>query len=108
MTAALLREAAQMLREKAEAATPGPWRLNDWSGVMVETASPPNRGAAMIADADDEPVNAEFIALADPTVALAVADLLDGWADDIAQHGGSHRSDERALTVARAVLRRES
>ena len=104
MTAALLREAAQTLREKAEVAEAvgiGPWSLDE-SGFAIRDAS----GFTVATQATSE--EADYIATMHPAVALAVAHLLDGWADDIAQHGGHHHSDDRALAVARAVLRRES
>ncbi len=106
MTTALLREAAQTLRERAEEARVHPdlcpWRVS-WDDATQVWDS---RGQLVAStEGRDE---AAHIALMDPPVALAVADLLDGWADDIAQHGGHHRSDDRALAVARAVLRRES
>lgn len=130
MTAALLREAAQRLREKAEAATPGRWRFTDseaandvWAGGMV-VVSPDGDPIANVQDDwyendPDEPApvnDAEFIALMDPTVALAVADWLDATADENDAPEGSglaflnfvSADAFAALAVARAVLRRDS
>lgn len=118
-----LRRAAALMRERAEAATPGPWRHTDseaandvWNGgiVVVSTDGDP------IANCEDEwyepdpgepaPVNdAEHIASWHPAVALAVADWLEAEAE-------SHRADvvgpfpsgccrmSQALAVARAYL----
>lgn len=82
----LLREAAQTLREKAEAAQIGP---GSWY------------------DAHDLAEALEFIALMDPTVALAVADWLD-WVAPFAGPSSSAFVTGHAIDVARAVLRRES
>lgn len=68
-----IRAAAQLLHDRAQAATSGPWRTADW------------------------------IALADPVVGLALADLLADQAD-----GDDHGVvNPWALAVARAVLRGE-
>lgn len=118
--AALLREAAQTLREKAEAATPGRWekeRARSGSRLLSCVIAPPDLAVTI----EVLPADAAHIALMDPTVALAVA----GWLDDVAE---THEIDAeqmtrafgkagpeytrpvptRALAVARAVLRRES
>lgn len=84
----LLREAAKTMRERAEAAEPGPWSVHEthgrdiadeaWSLIRVQAA-----GADVAECAFDEigasyPAleNAEHIASWHPAVALAVADLL--------------------------------
>lgn len=84
MSAEILRKAASLMRERAEAATPGPWIPFD-------------------ADAD-------HIASWHPAVALAVADWLDATADDWDRSTApipvsDIRLDARAaLAVARAYL----
>ena len=81
MSANRLREAARVLRERAEVATPGPWTVagpyksgalylaNDDIGATVAKFETPRR---------DE--NVRFIATLHPGVALALADLLDAEA----------------------------
>ena len=87
MTADILREAAALMRERAEAATPGPWsEVGD--GELMGCC-------AVVAGGDDEfnvapaviPSNAEHIAAADPPFVLAVADGLIAAAADIWAHG---------------------
>lgn len=111
MTAAeKLRRAADLLRERAEAATPGPWGWDAWedgsscvttgphtlASLVGSHVEPPTMDASgVLLDGDlsdqDEKVwaieraesarhDATFIAAMNPTVALAVAD----WLDDIA------------------------
>lgn len=120
MSAELLREAAALMRERAKAATPGPWsevREGESLGCL-----------AVVAGSDDEldvapaviPTNAAHIASWHPGVALAVADWLDREADGMdliaattrvaIEIGGEltmqHSTHEEALTVARAYLGR--
>jgi hypothetical protein len=102
MSADLLREAAQAIREAAEAASPGPWTAvegasGDW---WVER---PHLGDVAI---DLHRENARHIALMDPTVALAVADLFATAATH--QVGFTPVARERITAVARAALRRET
>lgn len=113
----LLREAAALMRERAEAATPGPWEtsVND-SGVSyrlldasVITASLGDHVATAELDlhAIEGPHGAEgadayHIASWHPAVALAVAVLLEGMAAE----KWDFRHDE-ALAVARAYLGRD-
>ncbi|MCL2611967.1 MAG: hypothetical protein FWD95_01905 [Nocardioidaceae bacterium] len=117
-----LRQAAALIRSRAKAATPGPWRFTDseavndvWAGGMVVVSD----DADPIANVQDEwyendpgepaPVNdAEHIASWNPVVALAVADLLDAVAL-VADHYPplQIRPDSaasRALVLARAYL----
>lgn len=120
MSADLLREAAALMRERAEVATPGLWRLADlaganevwsdrdpagWDSLMVATTATrlnPNPGATGHGDA-------AHIASWHPAFALVVADWLDATADarDVALAFGMGEPD-RALAVARAYLGRES
>lgn len=124
MSAEILREAAALMRARAEAATPGPWLAIVGSGpkrrvqqtALVGVADLRGHGEkgclAVFAGlnkrrADD----AEHMAAWHPPVALAVADYLDhaaARAESKIAHGGgaeavwSHEHD--ALTVARAYL----
>ena len=86
MTADRLRQAARVLRERAEATSWSPecggwWRPDD---------QPP--WAAKVAEADIDvaecrfPPNADYIATVHPGVGLALADWLDKTADDLARH----------------------
>jgi hypothetical protein len=125
MSAETLREAARLMRERAEAATPGPWRFTDseavndvWDGGMVVVST----DADPIANVLDEwyepdpgepaPINdAEHIASWHPAVALAVADALD-LAANLAPpdpHHGNERCEtcgwvSALASVARAYL----
>ena len=87
MSADLLRRAASLMRERAEAATPGPWRFTDaetvadvWDGGLV-VVNPNRDPIANVSDQwyesdPDEPApvdDARHIASWHPAVALAVA-----------------------------------
>ena len=99
---AVLRRAAALMRERAEAATPGPWGADDGyvhgQGLLVAEA----RGS--IANGE-----AQHIASWHPAVALAVAEWLDATADNAGaigydgpgQAGSPHAA---ALAVARAYV----
>lgn len=104
-----LREAARLLRERAEKATPGPWASLD-GGDRLVAWKPDGDG-----DFDyviDEPIgnadNADYIALMHPGVGLALADFLDVALRtvDVVQglDGSWPPFTAAALTIARAVL----
>jgi len=110
-----LRRAAALMRERAEAATPGPWLAG--LGAYVEI--PEGDEEPSIADTWGHRGNAEHIASWHPAIALAVADWLDTAGADLWAHGplcecGSGCLDcdddmwqphvRRALAVARAYL----
>ena len=121
MSTELLREAAALMRERATAATPGPWsEVGD--GELMGCF-------AVVAGGEDEfnvapaiiPINAEHIASWHPVVALAVADWLHTAGADLWAHGplcicttGCDACDDNlwephvrdALAVARAYLGR--
>lgn len=112
MSADLLRQAAARLRETAEPIPEGRWIAGE-TCVWIESKDVE----------DDNVVNdgwqgdggtgyPEYIALMDPTVALAVADWLEALARTVERSGvGDHPEPmsitERGLAVARAVLRIE-
>jgi hypothetical protein len=98
----LLRRAAARVREVAEAATPGPWTVKP-HGSRRNCTTVRGDNDSFLAYYVATP-NAAHIALMDPSVALAVADILAGWADDIEQYGGNHRSDDRCVRLARLIL----
>lgn len=105
MSADLLREAAAKMRERAQAATPGPWKYphRNYPGIVMSQFGclwyPGPRGHE--GRINNEP-DAEHIASWHPAVALAVADWLECQADTTCDCG----VDESALTVARAYLGR--
>jgi hypothetical protein len=124
VTAELLREAAALMRSRAEAAAPGPWYANP--GGYVETDPfMEGEGFNMVADAGGvgQVGHAAYIASWHPAVALAVADWLDETArrhDDIldtfapgSKAGAATAAEntfgiKQALAVAVAYLGREA
>ncbi len=87
-----LREAARLMRERAQSATPGPWQSffgrvrRDGTDLFLTTTA---------GDYGDSP----YVASWHPTVALAVADWLDDEADI-----GRICVPRAAVIVARAYL----
>jgi len=114
VSAELLREAAALIRQRAEAATPGRWERD--GGWSVTAPSPVGWvGPHVIVDTATRN-DAEHIAgIANPAVALAVADWLDATAAEHESDSGNPRVDDffaafdtapdiAALAVARAYL----
>ena len=123
MSAETLRRAAALMRERAEAATPGPW-LADVLGsegyAVREVNGKPQPGSRIprpvrvarcgYEEWGTDKANAAHIASWHPAVALAVA----GWLDDtasanerVAELSGEPTSrvlNKHALAVARAYL----
>lgn len=108
MSAELLREAAALMRERAEAAEgcrPSPW--SDGDGACIRCADGTRIGNWIIGAEERA-----HIASWHPSVALAVADWLDseaGVVDDIM--GGTHTTAAYvgpAFEVARAYLGRDA
>ena len=125
MSAEKLREAAALMRERAEAATRGPWRA-DGTTVGGARHQPVVMGGFDSSGSLQDPCapwDAEHIASWHPAVALAVAD----WLDEAADHLDVYEDDdlhpalrphvcptalegtecsvlEQALVVARAYL----
>jgi len=106
-----LRNAAKLLRERAEMATPGPWRQmclgSEGCLVLRATGTPRERGRGRVArfgqkDWKADHADAEYVAAMHPGVALAVADWLDAEAA-FAEHEVADLALE-ALAVARAIL----
>ncbi len=102
MSAEVLRRAASLMRERAQAATDAPW--------VVERAHPDmpayvaHEGWWVIASRTEQ-WDAEHIASWHPAVALAVADWLDSAADRFDQATTLAGADaDHAVTVARAYL----
>mgnify|MGYP007080537939 CR=1 FL=1 len=120
MSAARLREAARVLRERAGSATEGPWAAwTDQDGqphmhflLMVGNADAviPD-GEAWIEDVDVNPVahcytpeDRAYISTANPVVGLALADWLDAEAGTETLRGLDPHSGPAALAVADAIL----
>ena len=104
MTADRLRQAARVLRERAEAATPGPWLTHDEDGDPY--IAPPATGALLITAHPLEVAraNAAYIATMHPGVGLALADWLEAQAD-LSERG--YTQDPRylaALALADLIL----
>jgi hypothetical protein len=95
----MLREAARVMRERANAATASPW-TNKWR-AQVESRT----GTTLTHAAFKRDVDAEHIAAWHPAVALAVADWLDHEADTFDFIGDIFASP--AGQVAAAYLDRE-
>ncbi|MFD9781912.1 hypothetical protein ACFWZS_33925 [[Kitasatospora] papulosa] len=108
--AALLREAASLLRDRATAAIHE--GRTTWStGHMLGSKSP------VVVDDQEQPsvlietyatrlerVNA-YLALVGPATGLAVAAWLESWTGvDLSEHGPMPEDAQHALTVARRVL----
>jgi hypothetical protein len=98
-----LRQAAALMRERAQAATPGPWSAAADGLVWPEGPGDPVSGSTQIEDA-------EHIAGADPTTMLAVADLLNFSAatsnilDALGEDPDNRPAHHYALAVACAYL----
>lgn len=114
MSAELLREAAALMRSRAQVATPGPWEAGErivWRPSSIHDID-------IVTDGDDgrggvrSPENAEHIASWHPAVALAVADWLDAEADldECARSLGARglTEDAHSVKVARAYLGRDA
>lgn len=121
MTAALLREAAQLMRQRANDATPGRWWVHRdeaevvWYGDEAETYRLDENPDSPASEWDSwarttgqlsygelrEAADAAHIAAWDPLVARVVADWLDVTAEDV---GTSSLAFHAAVAVARAYL----
>lgn len=109
MSAERLREAAALIRERAEAASSAPWHVEAGSAGRQSDGSP--WPALYVAHADRVPrfrthsvSDASHIASWHPGVAFAVADWLDTTADHSDATGGHCVCDDAALAVADAYL----
>ncbi|WP_405391092.1 hypothetical protein OG596_26490 [Streptomyces sp. NBC_01102] len=122
--AAVLRAAAELLREAASHATRGPWRTHDtWIDhgghtATVLTDRPDINDTELVAwlptmsnapwdEARNAWRNAGWMALMDPAVGLALADWLDAYGLDWDRCPSDHPGmslDEHALVVARRIL----
>lgn len=110
MSPDVLRRAAALMRERAEAASPSPWRLecSEMCANVIEADDDEQAVASTWApsslpdnDYRREEGNAAHIASWDPAVALAVADWLDYMSK---AHEDGYLKGSHALVVARAYL----
>lgn len=121
MSSDLLREAAAKMRERAEAATPGPWEARhggySWIALYDDEDSIPEGESlpSFEPGGSATPADAEHIASWHPAVALAVADWLERaadepWCCDECKFGPDHPENvaHGALAVARAYLGRDA
>lgn len=97
----LIREAARLIRQRAEAATKGPW-LADGSEIYSEFHGGPWVGETLADDSRTTSANSEHIASWHPGVALAVVSLLESLADLYA--AGFAEPQPLVLAIARAYL----
>lgn len=122
----ILRRAAKVLRERAEAATDGPWRVaaegSEGSRIAPDCEDKRER-VRWIANVNgrvqpEDGRNARYMALVDPPVGLALANWLEivaAWPDEgLGNIPGLDRTNwpdawqdvsDHALTLARAILR---
>ena len=100
--AAECRAAASKLRELAQRATPGPWRLGSdrWAALVADRKHPDRMvgggwewdddyGGCLVAESLMRP-DREYFAAMHPLVGAALADLLDSLADDAEQSIDDH------------------
>lgn len=122
VSAEILRKAAAVLRERAKAATPGPWRDSSTEdgvrfGALVSDRPHPDRanpekggwaydegyGGCLVGESHMSWDRA-YLATVDPTFGVAVADWLDNEALEFEIWGPDDRNPVHAVAVARAVL----
>jgi len=114
----VLSRAAALLRARAKAATPGPWRLsNSRYGALVADQPHPDRlnpaaggwawedayGGCLVGESLMRQ-DREYLATLHPGVGLAIADWLDATAAAARETGGLHSSGYVAATVAYMIL----
>lgn len=103
-----LRSAAQVLRERAEAATAGSWHADAWE---IYSGHVGGLWVAESCDTDDPPRaegNGRYIATVHPGVGLALAQLLDEHADSVEEDDGQVVTSavDQAVKLARLILGR--
>lgn len=108
MSAETLREAARVLRERAGAATRGPWFTDEagTNGVFTEArVSGTSEDVAYAAAGWGRVGTDHYIATMHPGVGLALADLLEHLATDHENADVDGRTwDHGAVPLARAIL----
>ena len=125
MSADLLRQAAKVLRERAEAATSGPWRWDQYRDDLPYLVGRGGDPATYAYDTEVIEANhagqcgcrsacylglevahadRDYIATMHPGVGLALADWLDIAARRLDEGLGYPGDYERPLTIARLIL----
>ena len=99
-----LRRAAALMRERAEAATPGPWSNRRGPGEHIVR----HDSGAPLANTNTR-ADRRHIASWHPVVALAVADWMEALVRAVERSGVAHYPEpasihDAALAVARAYL----
>lgn len=114
MSADLLRRAAALIRDRAEAASPSPWKQACAWRKGVEFGDGPETKLAPVHWGKARAANTEHIASWHPDIALAVARWLDYEADEIGPLVGPDgrqityvHGNPYAVTIARAYLGEE-
>ncbi len=105
MSAEVLRKAAALMRERAQAATPGPWKVKQHAARdNCKCIKADGTYVAMYAAND-----AEHIASWDPAMAFSVANLMDHAAED-REETGTYNLGEWVdlLAIARTYLGADS
>ena len=106
--AAQLRTAAKLMRERAEKATPGPWKHmclgSEGCTTIRDSGTIRERGRGRVAmhgwkDWKADHADADFVAMMSPPVALLLADLLE---DEARLEFGT--VPDTPLLLARAIL----
>lgn len=111
-----LRRAAALLRERASAATSGPWTYNTDDPERVAVDAPPGRALVdvLLGSTDTREhypqatADAEYVALMHPPVALLLAAVLDTTAEEYEGVPSLTLADQMYaadLALARAILR---
>jgi hypothetical protein len=110
----VLREAARLMRERAQAATSGPWYIADcemyprW--ILAERHNDYSQEVAKAYEEDDfsDSIRDEdwehMVPMGSPPIALAVADLLDAEAAAAEAYNHGDVYNREALAIARAYL----
>lgn len=109
MSAELLRRAAAELRARAGAVRPG-----DWTTIEGAATGSAWINVGMTAHAwgmHGYPAEANYVAMMHPPVALAIADVLDGTADEfegVPSPELAGRMYAADIVLARAILREDA
>jgi len=108
--AAELREAARLMRERAQAATPGVWRemhLGSEGCMVINDGRLRERRRVAFFGCKEwkaDHADASYVASMQPSVALAVADLLDkiAWMGELDREMLARVGCDEAIAIARA------
>ena len=106
MSAEVMREAATILRDHASKATPDSWKVWGMS-VLADTGHDSDVDKATLVahtrhEAGLRTFNADYIALVDPRVGLALADMLDEAANCYLVERGY--ASDHLVTIANLII----